>query len=147
VVRVALPPLRERRDDIPLLVEHFLSKHAATAGRGPRRIARAALQKLIGYRWPGNVRELENEVLRAAALGGDTISVEDLSPQVAAGEPEAAFESPDDLELKKRVERLERTLVREALARSDGNQSQAARLLGLSRYGLQKKLRRYGVEG
>ncbi|HUS63006.1 MAG TPA: sigma 54-interacting transcriptional regulator [Kofleriaceae bacterium] len=147
VVRVALPPLRERRDDVPLLVEHFLAKHAEASGQPPRRIARAALQKLVGYRWPGNVRELENEILRAAALGGETLTVADLSPQVSAGEPEAAFDSPNDLALKKRVERLERTLLREALSRADGNQSQAARLLGLSRYGLQKKLKRYRLSG
>ena len=147
VVRVALPPLRERRDDVPLLVEHFLRKFADENDRPLRRIARAALQKLVGYRWPGNVRELENEVVRAASLGGDVISVEDLSPQVAAGEPEAALESPDDLTLKHRVERLERTLLREALHRCNGNQTQAARLLGLSRFGLQKKLRRYELDG
>jgi DNA-binding NtrC family response regulator len=146
VVRVGLPPLRERRDDIPLLVEHFLTKHARAANRKPPRLQRAALQKLVGYRWPGNVRELENEILRAAALSGEVITVEDLSPQVAAGDPEAAWESPDDLGLKKRVERLERTLLREALARAEGNQTQAARLLGLSRFGLQKKLRRYNLE-
>src|SRR5262249_17795409 len=108
---------------------------------------RAALHKLVGYRWPGNVRELENEVVRAASLGGDVITVEDLSPQVAAGEPEAALESPDDLGLKRRVERLERTLLREALHRAGGNQTQAARLLGLSRFGLQKKLRGYDLDG
>ena len=138
--------LRERRDDIPLLVEHFLRKFADENKRPPRRIARAALHKLVGYRWPGNVRELENEIVRAASLGGDVIAVEDLSPQVAAGEPEAALESPDDLTLKHRVERLERTLLREALHRAAGNQTQAARLLGLSRFGLQKKLRRYGID-
>jgi transcriptional regulator with GAF, ATPase, and Fis domain/tetratricopeptide (TPR) repeat protein len=141
VVRVALPPLRERRDDIPLLVEHFLRKQPGK----PKKISRAALAKLVGYRWPGNVRELENEVQRAAALGGEVIGLEDLSPAVASGEPEAALDS-DDLGLKPRVERLERSLLREALARADGNQSQAARLLGLSRFGLQKKLRRYGLE-
>ncbi len=146
VVRVALPPLRERRDDIPLLVEHFLRTFAEENKRPPRRIARAALHKLVGYRWPGNVRELENEIVRAASLGGDIIAVEDLSPQVAAGEPEAALESPDDLTLKRRVERLERTLLREALHRASGNQTQAARLLGLSRFGLQKKLRRYAID-
>jgi len=146
VVRVGLPPLRERRDDIPLLVEHFLKKFADENKRPPRRIARAALHKLIGYRWPGNVRELENEVVRAASLGGETISVDDLSPPVAAGEPEAAVDSPDDLGIKPRVERLERTLLREALHRADGNQTQAAKLLGLSRFGLQKKLRRYGLD-
>ena len=146
VVRVALPPLRERRDDIPLLVEHFLKKFAAENRRPAPRLARAALHKLIGYRWPGNVRELENEVVRAVSLGGEVLTVEDLSPQVASGEPEAAVDSPDDLTLKDRVERLERTLLREALHRAAGNQTQAARLLGMSRFGLQKKLRRYGVE-
>ena len=105
---------------MPLLVEHFLRKFAEENERPPRRIARAALHKLVGYRWPGNVRELENEIARAASLGGDVIAVEDLSPQVAAGEPEAALESPDDLTLKHRVERLERTLLREALHRAGG---------------------------
>jgi transcriptional regulator with GAF, ATPase, and Fis domain len=146
VVRVGLPPLRERREDIPLLVEHFLKKFADENKRPPRRIARAALHKLIGYRWPGNVRELENEIVRAASLGGETIAVDDLSSPVAAGEPEAAVDSPDDLGIKPRVERLERTLLREALHRADGNQTQAAKLLGLSRFGLQKKLRRYGLD-
>jgi DNA-binding NtrC family response regulator len=145
VVRVVLPPLRERREDIPLLVEHFLRKHAAELGREPPRIARAALQRLMSYRWPGNVRELENEILRAAALGGDLLTVDDLSPHVAAGE--AAPDSDDDLTLKRRVERLERTLVAEALQRTGGNQSQAAKLLGLSRFGLQKKMQRYDLAG
>ena len=110
-------------------------------------MAPAASALLLHYGWPGNVRELENEVVRAASLGGETITVEDLSPQVAAGEPQAALESPDDLSLKLRVERLERTLVHEALHRTDGNQTQAARLLGLSRFGLQKKMRRYDIDG
>ena len=82
----------------------------------------------------------------AATLNRDVLAVDDLSPQVAAGDPEAGIESPDDLGLKPRVERLERTLVREALGRTDGNLSQAARLLGLSRFGLQKKLARYRIE-
>ncbi len=114
VVRVGLPPLRERRDDIPLLVEHFLKKFADENKRPPRRIARAALHKLIGYRWPGNVRELENEVVRAASLGGETIAVDDLSPPVAAGEPEAAVDSPDD----PRHQAARRTLGAHAASRS-----------------------------
>jgi transcriptional regulator with GAF, ATPase, and Fis domain len=142
VVKVALPPLRERKDDIPLLVEHFLAKLAGE-GMPRRRISRGALARLAAWSWPGNVRELENEVRRAAALGGEVIAVDDLSPRVAAGDAEADVDSPDDLGLKRRVERLERTLLREALGRTGGNQTQAARLLGLSRFGLQKKLRRY----
>jgi len=143
VVRVVLPPLRERREDIPLLVDHFLRKHAAELGRQPPRIARATLQRLTSYRWPGNVRELENEILRAATLGGELLTVDDLSPHIAAGEPDGASEGDDDLGLRRRVERLERTLVSEALQRTGGNQSHAARLLGLSRFGLQKKMQRY----
>src|SRR5262249_46792863 len=79
VIRVALPPLRERRDDIPLLVEHFLRKHSSALGTPARRIERAALQRLMAYRWPGNVRELENEILRASALGGEVLRLGDIS--------------------------------------------------------------------
>jgi transcriptional regulator with GAF, ATPase, and Fis domain len=144
VIRVALPPLRERRDDIPLLVEHFLRKHSQVLGTPARRIERAALQRLMAYRWPGNVRELENEILRASALGGEVLRVADLSPHITSGEPGPQLD-PDELDLHRRVERLERTLVEEALRRTEGNQSQAARLLGLSRFGLQKMLRRFGM--
>jgi len=145
VVRVALPPLRERSDDIPLLIEHFLTKHAAVLDDKPRRIERAALQRLCAYRWPGNVRQLENEILRASALSNGIITVADLSPQLLADAATGTVESPDDLGLKRRVESLEQTLIKEALGRTDGNQSQAARLLGLSRFGLQKKVRRYNL--
>jgi len=143
VARIALPPLRERRDDIPAIVEHLLSK-AAGAGT-PKGVAPAALARLAAYRWPGNVRELENELMRALAFCGDSIAVADLSPHVA-GDAEAALttlEDPDSLTLRPRVERLERALLKEALSRSAGNQTRAAEALGLSRFGLQKKLRRY----
>ncbi|HEY8923016.1 MAG TPA: sigma 54-interacting transcriptional regulator, partial [Polyangia bacterium] len=152
VARIVLPPLRERRDDIPAIVEHLLGQIAAkvattaTASARPKRVQPEALARLVAYRWPGNVRELENELLRAAALSGEVIGVGDLSPQVA-GTAEAALtsiEDPDSLALKPRVERLERALLREALARFGGNQTKAAEALGLSRFGLQKKLRRYG---
>jgi DNA-binding NtrC family response regulator len=92
------------------------------------------------------VRELENELRRAAALGGNVIGVGDLSPAIATAEP--AREGPadaNDLALRPRLERLELSLLREALTRASGNQTAAARLLGLSRFGLQKKLRRHGL--
>ncbi|MEK6608960.1 MAG: sigma 54-interacting transcriptional regulator [Myxococcota bacterium] len=141
VVRVDLPPLRERRDDIPALVEHFVAKHFP--GRGLR-VERDAMARLVGYAWPGNVRELENQVLRAAAMAGDAqaITIADLSPAVAAGAPLTI--DPDDLRLRSRVDALERDLIGRALGRTEGNQSRAAILLGLSRYGLQKKLKRIG---
>ena len=159
VARIILPPLRERREDIPAIVAHLLGKIATTTAAGgrdgrsaalraePKRIDPQALARLCAYRWPGNVRELENELMRAVALSGDTIGVNDLSVQVA-GTAEAALttiDDPDNLTLRPRVERLERALLREALARHGGNQTKAADTLGLSRFGLQKKLRRYGI--
>jgi transcriptional regulator with GAF, ATPase, and Fis domain len=146
VAQIALPPLRDRRDDIPLMVEHFLAKVAAAAGRtAPKPLDAAALARLVAYRWPGNVRELENEITRAEALSGDRIGIADLSPAVAAaGDLGAAVaDDPDNLLLKPRVERLERSLLREALGRAANNQTKAAEILGLSRFGLQKKLKRY----
>jgi DNA-binding NtrC family response regulator len=145
-VRLTLPPLRERGDDVPLLVAAFLQRHAEAEGTTPKRVEPAAMARLAAHRWPGNVRELENEILRAAAFSGDTITVADLSPQVAAGGEEVGARAGEDsLLLRPRVERLERGLIREALAGSGGNQTRAAEALGLSRFGLQKKLRRYGI--
>ena len=146
VAPIALPPLRERRDDIPLMVETFLAKQAKAAGRpAPKPFDPAVLACLLAYRWPGNVRELENEMIRADALSGPRITVGDLSPRITAGDHPGAqgVDDPDNLSLKPRVERLERSLLREALGRSGNNQTKAADLLGLSRFGLQKKLKRY----
>ena len=144
VAAIGLPPLRDRRDDIPLMVEHFLAKLAKRNGRAePKPIEPAALARLCAHRWPGNVRELENEVTRAEALSGERITAADLSPRVAATEAAGEAADPDNLTLKPRVEKLERALVREALGRSGNNQTRAAELLGLSRFGLQKKLKRY----
>ena len=155
VAPIALPPLRERREDIPAIVAHVLEKLAAATNPPglkdkapvPRRVEPAAMSRLAAYRWPGNVRELENELMRAAALSDDRIHVSDLSPHVA-GDAEATLttlDDPDSLALKPRVERLERALVREALARTGGNQTRAADALGLSRFGLQKKMQRYQI--
>jgi transcriptional regulator with GAF, ATPase, and Fis domain len=146
VAGISLPPLRDRRDDIPLMVEHFLGKLAARDGRpAPKPIDPAAVARLTAYRWPGNVRELENEVTRAEALSGPRITAADLAPRIGASDEAGvvATEDHDNLVLKPRVERLERSLVREALGRSGNNQTKAAELLGLSRFGLQKKLKRY----
>jgi DNA-binding NtrC family response regulator len=147
VARILLPPLRERREDVPLIAEHLLAKLAIAQKTPPKRIEAAALARLCAYRWPGNVRELENEIMRALAFCRDGITLADLSPHVA-GDGEAALttlENPDSLTMKPRVERLERALLKEALSRCTGNQTKTAEALGLSRFGLQKKLRRYGM--
>jgi transcriptional regulator with GAF, ATPase, and Fis domain/tRNA A-37 threonylcarbamoyl transferase component Bud32/tetratricopeptide (TPR) repeat protein len=146
VARIFLPPLRERREDVPLIVAHLMAKHAAQAGQGGGKVVEpSAMARLTEYRWPGNVRELENEIMRALAMSGQRIGVDDLSPHVAAkGEGGPGMpEDPDSLLVRPRVERLERSLIREALARCANNQTKAAEALGLSRFGLQKKLRRY----
>jgi transcriptional regulator with PAS, ATPase and Fis domain len=147
VVRLHLPPLRERREDIPLLIRHFLQKAAQQAGSTLKTVESAALAKLGRYNWPGNVRELENEIARAGAFAGASITPADLSPHIQTGQDatETVRNEPDGLRIRHRVERLERQLIREALSRSQGNQTKAAVLLGLSRFGLQKKLRRYNL--
>ncbi|MBC8131371.1 MAG: sigma-54-dependent Fis family transcriptional regulator, partial [Deltaproteobacteria bacterium] len=150
VAPIALPPLRDRREDIPAIVEHVLLMKVAAATEKvgpPKRVTAAAMLRLGAYRWPGNVRELENELMRASALSADHIDVGDLSPHVAGDAETAltALEDPDSLTLRPRVERLERALLREALSRSGGNQTRAATALGLSRFGLQKKLHRYQI--
>jgi transcriptional regulator with GAF, ATPase, and Fis domain/tetratricopeptide (TPR) repeat protein len=147
VVRIYLPPLRERREDIPILVRHFLAKFAEQTGLAPKNVDPAALARLCAYAWPGNVRELENEIARAGAFAGPIIGATDLSPHVQSGQDpsEVIRNEPDSLRLRQRVERLERQLIREAMGRSQGNQTKAAALLGLSRFGLQKKLRRYNL--
>lgn len=139
VVNLEIPPLRKRREDIPSLVAHFLEKHAAGKGRT---VGKDAMALLMGYGWPGNVRELENEVMRLCALAGATIGVADLSPHIGTG-PALFLQDPADLALKPRVEHLERELIERALEQSGNNHSHSAKLLGLSRYGLLKKLRRY----
>jgi DNA-binding NtrC family response regulator len=143
VIPIKLPPLRERRTDVPLLVEHFLAKHGEP-GR-TRRIAPQALEALVDYSWPGNVRELESAVERTLLLADDdVIRLVDLPAEVRmrgghAGSGTVPVEIPDDgLDL----EALERSLLLQALDKAGGNVTRAARLLGLSRRTLQYRLER-----
>ncbi|NVB42204.1 sigma 54-interacting transcriptional regulator [Pseudenhygromyxa sp. WMMC2535] len=142
VVKLELPPLRERREDIPALIDHFLARHISRSRQpeGALAVSASALRKLTRYPWPGNVRELENEVQRWLALCEERVMPEDLSPSIEGSQ--TPVDDPDDLELRPRIERLERELIGRAMSRTEGNQTQAAQLLGLSRYGLQKKLKR-----
>jgi serine/threonine-protein kinase PknK len=142
VITLRVPALRERADDIPLLVDHFVKKHAP-AGRHVK-VTRGAMDKLIAFPWPGNVRQLENEVRRAIVLGEGTIDVGELSAEVARGGPAASRGA--GLDLRSRVDGLEGELVREALAKTRGNQTRAAQVLGLSRFGLQKMIKRLKIK-
>jgi len=138
VVTLTVPPLRERPSDIPLLLEHFLRKYEE--GRKVS-VTRAAMAKLVAFGWPGNVRQLENEVRRALVLAEDRIDTTELSPEVAGGRaPEG-----EPATLREKLDALETELVRAALEAAGGNQTRAAKDLGVSRFGLQKMVKRLGV--
>jgi DNA-binding NtrC family response regulator len=142
---IPLPPLRERKGDIPLLTEHFLRKYSQRLGKECR-ISPECLSFLDAYTFPGNVRELENEIARAMTLAPDrgSISAEYLSDAVR----QVPEKSPALKEgsVQAQTDNLERTLVREALAACQGNRTRAAQKLGLSRRGLLNKIKRYGLE-
>jgi transcriptional regulator with PAS, ATPase and Fis domain len=139
VISMRIPSLRERIGDPAILVKHFMALHA-----GARRvqISRSALDMLSAYGWPGNVRQLENEVRRALVLADDMILPEHLTPEISA---RGEAKSVDELNMRQRVDALEVELVRIALRRTEGNQTRAAELLGVSRFGLQKMMKRLEI--
>jgi serine/threonine-protein kinase PknK len=141
VLVISMPPLRERKDDIPLLVQHFLRKHDEKG----RTTTAAALDKLMAHRWPGNVRQLENELRRAVVLSDGTIDVCHLSTELSGAKPRAVPPLEGSLDVREHVDAIHRTLIEEAMKRTDGNVTQAASLLGLSRFGLIKIQERLGI--
>jgi serine/threonine-protein kinase PknK len=141
VVSVRVPPLRERPGDVPLLVRHFMGIYSQ---KRKVTVSKAALDALSAYRWPGNIRQLENEVRRALVLADDVITPDILSPEVLSREGVDAAQG-FGLNLRGRVDALESELVQTALKRTDGNQTRAAELLGLSRFGLQKMIKRLQI--
>ncbi len=149
-VEVRVPPLRECREDIPHLIEHFLSGFVRQSGIRVRGITVKAFRRLGDYGWPGNVRELRHEIRRLVYLcsDGEVVDAGKLSPRIVSAAPDPPEEPGGDEELKlaPRVEALERRLLSEALRRTEGRQVRAARLLGLSRNGLAEKLKRLGID-
>ncbi len=148
VLRV--PPLRERREDIPALVEGFLRRFARESRRTPRGVTTRALSLLREYPWPGNVRELEHEMRRVVHICPDGQAIESSMLGERISSPAANDAPPDvdgaSLSLETHLQRLEDRLIREALRRTEGNRSEAARLLGISRNGLALKMDRLGIE-
>ena len=148
VLPVQLPPLRERREDIPLLVQHFLQRLAADSGRGTMTVSQEAMRRLMAYRWPGNVRQLENTVERALAFsqGRTCLDVQDLPPEVqnqaAAVEGSETWLPEDGIDFERYIEAIELSLIKRSLERTHGNKRQAARLLNLKRTTLIEKLKR-----
>jgi two-component system, NtrC family, response regulator AtoC len=144
VVRIKVPPLRERRDDILPLARSFVDQFNREFKRDVRDIAPDTAQLLLDYDWPGNVRELRNVIERAMILhDGNLLAPGDLSPEIArAPAPDAFFELPEQ---GVALDEVERSLIRQAIARSRGNQIRAARLLGLSRHALRYRLEKHGL--
>jgi two-component system response regulator AtoC len=145
VVRIHLPPLRERAEDIPELVRHFVDRINRRLGLHVSGVTAAAMRALMEYPWPGNVRELENVVERAMVLtDGPQLDVDQL-PLTAPSARHDNGASPLDLSVKRRTEDLERALIKEALERTRGNRTRAAKLLDLSHRALLYKIRDYGL--
>jgi transcriptional regulator with PAS, ATPase and Fis domain len=147
VIQIQLPPLRDRREDIPLLVQHFLKKFAGPDGK-VLTVAQEAMRALMAYAWPGNVRQLENAVERAVALIGGRSQIEmvDLTAEIQQASQEvsaADMELPDQgIDLESYVHNIEHQLIRRALEKTGGNKGQASRLLNLKRTTLVEKLKR-----
>ncbi len=160
IIRLRIPPLRERREDIPSLVQHFLRLHGKADSRPRLRMTDTALKCMLLYEWPGNVRQLSNEIRRAVALsnGAATITAEQLSPELLESGRQLAESVADDTPpsqqvaistdqtLAAAVEAVERALITRAFNVADGRVNTAARLLGLSRKGLFLKRRRLGID-
>jgi len=148
VVNLRMPPLRERREDIPLLAEYFLARAREEGGEreGGKRFSKTAMDILVRHLWPGNVRELMNEVLRCGVLCPDpVIGPIWLSPAVREETPEPEEGEAVVPHLKEAVEEVEKALIRRAMALCERNKTHASKMLGLSWLGLQNKLERYGL--
>jgi len=151
VIPIFLPPLRERKDDIPLLVKHFLEKKSAAEGLPPASITAEAMEILSCYEWPGNVREMENLIEQMVTLSAShRIDVEDLPPAVRRRRGQSAFNdalSFDEMTLEEAVAQLERQMISRALDQSRHIQTRAAKLLGISRRQLKYKMDALGLSG
>ena len=157
VVHLRVPPLRERKDDIPMLVNHFLGRLAERDGH-QKALSRTAMDRLLAHHWPGNVRELENEIERLWVLSGDEklIGEEHLTPGIgltptqrpkeANADPSAPGIVITGQTLPEAVEALERQMIADGLNRAKGNKTRAAEALGISRRNLIRKVQSYGLE-
>lgn len=146
VVTLKVPPLRERKEDIPVLVDHFIQRYARENQKNIQGVSREARDRLMRYDFPGNVRELENIIERAVVISQDpVISTRDLPFQECL-DMEDSEEAGRTGTLHEAMENLERRMIREALEQAESNQSQAARLLGLSERMLRYKLKKYGLK-
>ena len=151
VIHIHMPPLREIREEIPLLANHFLEEYCRETKRGAMEFSQGVLRRLLAAPWPGNVRQLRNEVMRLAAITHQTVIPEDDLWEGVPAPPPAQPALPPvprkEVSLKKAVADLEKRMIAGALDSTRNNQQQAARLLGLSRQGLINKMKRYSIAG
>jgi DNA-binding NtrC family response regulator len=140
--------LRERRDDIPLLIEHFLDKHRLSTSSGPSRISTGAMRMLQEYDWPGNVRELENTIERATILAGGGVITEDhitFSSTDQGHFVDIAAKVRERTPIREVLQEVERQMIREAIRQASGDRVVAASLLGYEMHELGEKLSDYGI--
>jgi two-component system response regulator AtoC len=146
VVRIPVPPLRERREDISVLVDHLVGRARETLGKPIRSVADDALARLLAYPWPGNVRELENVIERAVILAeSDRITLRDLPENVVSPELRPGAAGAGDLSLRRARKALEADLIERALRATGGNRTHAAKLLEISHRALLYKIKEYGI--
>jgi len=147
VFPIVLPPLRERKEDIVLLVDHFIKKFSQRMNKTIQGITKEALEALLNYPFPGNVRELEHEIERAVIMAPDSsfIDIHMLSDQISKRDKLVSLALSKQGTLKESIERVEKYMIEQALTAHKGNKSKVAKELGLSRVGLQKKMKRYGI--
>jgi DNA-binding NtrC family response regulator len=142
VIEIHLPPLRERREDIPLLVRHFITRTAREQGQQEKPISREAMSALINYAFPGNVRELQNAVERAFTLSGAEIDLDSLPPRIRESAGDAAtVRDPDGL--RPTLAEIERRYIFETLSAVNQDKARAANVLGIDLSTLYRKLKRY----
>jgi two-component system response regulator HydG len=146
-VEIRLPSLRERREDIPLLVNHGIGKYTKELGRAPMPVSQAAMMRLTAYDWPGNVRELMMVVHRMVVTAmGDVIDVADVPEEIrSADRDEGGAAGPDGSLAGIDMAQLEKEAIRQTLARTQGNREQAAQLLGIGERTLYRKIKDYGL--
>ena len=142
-----LPPLRERREEILILAERFLEKFARLEKRDPPRLKNSARRRLVHYLWPGNVRELENEMRHLVGLAIPSLAEQHLSSFILNGAGPTVRGDPDssDLKISQVVSEAEQSAIKKALQQTGGNKSQAARVLGITRKALYRRMERYGL--
>jgi DNA-binding NtrC family response regulator len=150
VINIELPPLRDRREDIPLLVDHFVAKYAAENGKAVRSVAPETLATLVDYSWPGNVRELENVIERAVVLSSSTCIGTELLPETLQGDRPRPLPGPLQMDagmsFYETMERLEREIILETLKSVNGVQRKAAARLGLNPTTLNEKIKRLKIQ-